>query len=308
MPSPLRFQDLTSPILLRGDETTAYRDPTALYHDRTFHLFFTLMKTEADGKVFSYLGTSRSRDLRTWTTPETLTPRDRALNFGSPGNIVRDGDEWVLCLQTYPRPNGEKYGNNTARLWTMRSRNLLEWSVPQLLKVKGPEVAVEDMGRMIDPYLLADKDEVGKWWCFWKQDGVSRAYSHDLRTWHYVGHVEGGENVCLLVVAGEYVMLHSPEDNGIGIKRSHDLVSWRDEGLLQLGQSDWEWAAGRLTAGFALDLRSVPEAGKFVLFFHGSGPEDESVYFDTHASIGIAWSDDLKHWQWPGLQKAQELA
>ena len=48
----------------------------------------------------------------------------------------------------------------------MRSKNLKDWSNPELLKVKGPNVPVEDMGRMIDPFLLEDKSEPGKIWCF----------------------------------------------------------------------------------------------------------------------------------------------
>jgi hypothetical protein len=54
-----------------------------------------------------------------------------------------------------------------------------------------------------------------------------------------------------------------------------------------------------LTAAFVLDLRDVQGVEAFVMFFHGSGPEDERVLFDTYASIGIAWSRDLKHWEWP---------
>ena len=290
---------LTSPILLLGDAVTAYRDPTAVYHDGVWHLFFTLIKTMPDGGVHSFLGTSRSRDLGHWTTPETLTPADRGLNFGSPGCVVRFEGQWALCLQTYPRPNGEKYGNGDARLWLMRSQDLEVWTEPELLRVKGPDTPRERMGRMIDPYIFEDKDEPGKWWCFFKQDGVSMAYSHDLTHWTYTGRAEAGENVCVLVAGDEYVMLHSP-DNGIGLKRSFDLRTWRDDGLLTLGQPEWPWAQGRLTAGFVLDLRHEPQIGKYVLFFHGSGPEDERTLFDTHASIGIAWSDDLHDWHWPG--------
>lgn len=290
---------LASPVLLRGDAVTAYRDPAAVFHDGVWHLFFTLIKTAPGGLAYSFLGNSRSRDLRHWSTPETLTPADRSLNFGSPGSLVRFGGQWVLCLQTYPRPNGEKYGSGDARLWLMRSQDLETWAEPELLRVKGPDVPRERMGRMIDPYLFEDKDEPGKWWCFFKQDGVSMAFSHDLAHWTYMGRAEAGENVCVLAVDDEYVMLHSP-DNGIGIKRSPDLRTWRDDGLLTLGQAGWPWAQGRLTAGFALDLRHELGIGKYVLFFHGSGPEDENTLFDTHASIGIAWSDDLRRWDWPG--------
>lgn len=291
---------LTSPLILRGDALTAYRDPTAILDNGVLRLFFTLTRRESDDNVYMYTATCESRDLVDWTTPRLLAPRDTHLNFSSPGNIVRDGDQWVLCLQTYPRPNGEKYGNGTSRLWTMRSTDLQTWSEPELLRVKGPEVPVEAMGRMIDPYLLQDKDDPARWWCFYKQDGVSMSWSNDLRDWTYFGKAAAGENVCVLVDNDEYVLFHSPE-NGIGVKRSGDLRAWRDVSeIITLGQRDWPWAQGRLTAGFVLDLRRTPGIEKFVMFFHGSGPENEETMFDSFASIGIAWSEDLLTWDWPG--------
>ena len=239
------------------------------------------------------------------TKPRIFTPRDRALNYGSPGNIVRYGGEWVLCLQTYPRPNGEKYGNDTARIWTMRSRDLENWGEPRLLRVKGPDVSRAKMGRMIDPFLLESAAEPGKWWCFYKQNGVSRSWSRDLETWTFAGRTEAGENACVIVDAGQYVLFHSPA-NGIGVKRSVDLETWTDEGVITLGQAGWPWAQGRLTAGFVLDLRRTAGVNKALMFFHGSAfPEkDPRGGFDNHASLGLAWSDDLKHWNWPAKQIA----
>ena len=182
----------------------------------------------------------------------------------------------------------------------MRSRDLRHWSPPALLRVKGPDVSAKDMGRMIDPYLLEDKDEPGKWWCFYKQNGVSLSYSRDLRTWTYFGRADAGENASVLIENHEYVLLHSPQ-NGLALKRSADLRAWRDWGApFTLGQAQWPWAKGRLTAGTVLDLRQNPRFGKYVLFFHGSGPlTEEAGDFDKNASLGIAWSDDLQSWQWP---------
>jgi hypothetical protein len=301
---PGRAQDwaaLTSPVLFRGDATTAYRDPAAVYHDGWFHLYFTLSKVEANHQAYSYVASSRSRDLAHWSEPTILTPRNLGLNFGSPGDVIRNDGEWLLCVQTYPRPNGEQYGNETARIWTMASSDLEHWGEPQLLRVKGPDVPVEKMGRMIDPFLVKDKDEPGKWWCFYKQNGVSMSWSRDLRNWTYEGHTVAGENPCVLVDHGEYVLFHSPR-NGIGVKRSPDLKHWTDRGVLTLGQASWPWAQGRLTAGFVLDLRRDPAVGKALLFFHGSDfPEkDPRGGFDNFASIGVAWSDDLVSWHWPG--------
>jgi hypothetical protein len=290
-----------SPILFQGDATTAYRDPAAVYSGGWFYLYFTLVKTEANNQVFAYTAWSKSRDLVHWTEPKIFTPRDNRLNYSSPGDVVRFGGEWVLCLQTYPRPHGEKYAGDTARIWSMRSKDLENWGPPELLRVKGPDVPVEKMGRMIDAFLLEDKDDPGKWWCFFKQHGVSRSWSRDLKTWTYVGSAPAGENPCVIVDGKEYVLFHSPR-NGIGVKRSSDLETWRDVGLITLGQKDWDWAQGRLTAGFVLDARRVPRLGKYLMFFHGSRYAEENPQggFDNFASIGLAWSDDLNQWDWPG--------
>ena len=302
----IAFEALPSPVLFQGNDRVAYRDPAVLYHGGVFHLFFTLVETEDDGRVFLYVATSKSADLLQWSAPRRLTPRDQNLNFSSPGNIISLGGNWVMCLQTYPRPNGEKYGNATARLFTLRSPDLETWEAPRLLKVKGPGVAEAEMGRMIDPYLIEDKEQPGNWWCFYKQNGVSMSVSTDLESWTYSGHAEAGENACVLVDKNEYVLFHSPQ-NGIGVKRSPDLKQWRDGGIFFLGQKQWPWAQGRLTAGFALDLRREPAVGKVLLFFHGSGPEDERTFFDNYASIGLAWSDSLdpmNEWNWPGKDRS----
>lgn len=298
----IALSQLPSPILLKGDARTAYRDPAACYVDGVFYMFFTLVQTESDGQVFMYTATSQSSDLLTWTPVKKITARDQSLNFSSPGNVVWHDGRWVLCLQTYPRMSGAKYGSSDARIWIMTSPDLLEWSEPVLLRVKGPQVEVAEMGRMIDPYLIEDKDFKGKYWCFYKQNGVSMSYSYDLVTWTYCGHHDAGENVSVVVKDKQYVMFHSP-DNGIGVKVSQDLIEWKDQSqLITLGQNNWDWARGRITAGYVLDGTGIPHVQAYLLFYHGTGPEDERTVFDTHASIGIAWSTDLLNWRWPGKE------
>ncbi|MBN2633809.1 MAG: hypothetical protein JXR66_09655 [Bacteroidales bacterium] len=295
-----------SPIIFRGDSVTAYRDPAILYHNGIFHLFFTLVEVEGDGKVFSYTARSSSKNLLKWSLPVKLTPRDQTLNFCSPGNIIRVRDEWILCLQTYPRPGQlitqpVRYGDQSARIFIMRSIDLENWSEPEILMVKGNDVPVAEMGRMIDPYLLEDKDEKGRYWCFYKQRGVSMSYSYDLKNWTFYGFTDGGENVTVLIENDEYLMFHSPS-NGIGMKRSPDLKEWTDTGaLITLGQEEWAWARGRITAGTVVNLRDDRRIARYLMFFHGSGPLKESQGdFDRNASIGIAWSRDLAEWEWPG--------
>lgn len=292
---------LPSPILFQGNRTTAYRDPAAAYHDGWFYLFFTLTKIEPTNEVFEYTAWSKSRDLVQWTKPKIFTPRNSSLNYSSPGNIIRFAGKWVLCLQTYPRPHGEKYGDKHARIWIMRSDDLEHWGPPELLHVKGPDVPVKNMGRMIDPFLLQDKDDPGKWWVFYKQKGMSRSWSRDLEHWTFAGATSAGENTCILVTGNEYVLFDSPE-NGIEERRSTNLSHWRKVAFITLGQRQWPWARGRLTAGFVLDARQLPGVGKYLMFFHGSpyAEDDPRGGFDNLASIGLAWSNDLQEWHWPG--------
>jgi sucrose-6-phosphate hydrolase SacC (GH32 family) len=60
------LKNLKSPIIFKGDEKTAYRDPAILFHDKTMYLFFTLVRTE-EGNVYSYTAMSKSKDLKNWS-------------------------------------------------------------------------------------------------------------------------------------------------------------------------------------------------------------------------------------------------
>lgn len=294
----LDLAQIRSPILLRGDERTAYRDPAVFFRDGWFYLFFTLVETEADGSPFLYTAVVKSRDLIRFTSVRKLTERNQAKNYSSPGNVIEFNGEYYLCLQSYCRENGEKFGNENCRLFLMHSSDLEHWSAPELLQVKGDSLPDSETGRMIDPFILKHED---LFYCFFKQNGVSRSVSRDLKHWEFLGTSAAGENVCIIPDGKRFLMVHSPK-NGIAFKESSDLSEWRDCGITYLGAHEWKWAEGRITAGFILDLRDSPGIGKVLLFFHGTGPEDESVIFDTHACLGIAWSDDLCCWDWPGKQ------
>ena len=299
------LKKISSPILFRGDSVTAYRDPAILYHDGTFYLYFTIVEIEEDGFVYSYTAQSRSADLISWSLVEKITPKDQSLNYSSPGNVIRYKDKWILCLQTYPRKNYTKdqmpkYGDETSRIYTMTSNDLINWEKPKLIRVKGENIPVENMGRMIDPYIIEDKDAEGKYWCFYKQNGVSLSYSYDMQNWTFFGSSQSGENVCVLIEENEYILFHSPQ-NGIGMKKSNYLINWKNFGKkITLGQKEWEWAKGRISAGTVLKL-DESEKFPYIMFFHGSGPlTEQKGDFDKNSSIGIAWSKNLKDWHWPG--------
>jgi len=291
------FSAIKSPIILRGDANSAYRDPACIYHNGVFRIYYTYWLKDDDGKIYSYVALSKSRDLAHWSKPKILTPKNLNLNFSSPGDIIRYHNEWILCLQTYPTPNGEKYGNKNCRIWIMRSKDLENWGPAELLRVKGPDVPFEKMGRLIDAYLIEDKDEPGKWWCFFDDNAANMSYSYDLKTWTYFKRMPCGENPCVLIDNDEYLLIYDPKDEGrgAGMMRSKDMVEWRDvKERIPLGGDQWTWAPGGIGAAFVMDLRDEPSIGKYLMFFQ-AGPG-----FKDNVSIGIAWSDDLKHWDWPG--------
>ena len=141
--------------------------------------FFTLVENTEDRQYF-YVAVSKSTDFINWSKPKILTKKDNLKNYSSPGNIIKYNDEYYLCVQTYPRKDGQIYGNENSRIFTMKSKDLLNWEEPVLLKVKG-DIPESDMGRMIDPYILDDGD---KFICFFKQNGVSFSTSNDLINWN----------------------------------------------------------------------------------------------------------------------------
>ena len=224
-------------------------------------------------------------------TSSRLIVGDDTHAFRDPTVFWKDGIFYLYCTYVETEAEGEIYMYTVL----MRSEDLVHWSAPELIRVKG-DMPAEQMGRMIDPYLLYD-NEKEQWNCFYKQNGVSRSISKDLQHWEYCGSFQGGENVSVIEKDDGYYMFYSPQ-NGIGIKYSRDLEHWQDlENLLTFGQQEWIWARGRLTAGFVLPYTEQGQT-TYLMFFHGTGPQDESVVFDVNASIGLAWSTDLVHWQW----------
>ncbi len=109
-----------SPVLIQGDSYCAFRDPAAVVMNGVCHLYFTYVDNRPGGP-WLFLGEKTSADLMNWSETRLLTPRDKRLNYSSPGNVVFDGARWVICFQSYCRENGGKYGNERSRLYTMSS-------------------------------------------------------------------------------------------------------------------------------------------------------------------------------------------
>lgn len=263
----------------------SYRDPAAYIENGTVYLFFTLVEN-TDERQYLYVAVSQSTDFVNWSEPKILTEKDNLKNYSSPGNVIKYNGEYYLCLQTYPRKDGQIYGNENSRIFTMKSTDLIKWEKPVLLKVKG-YIPIKDMGRMIDPYILPDND---KYICFFKQNGVSFSTSTDLINWQFQGFTECGENVCVLKNNDEYLIFNSPK-NGINIMATKDFKSFTDNTTLYLNQEEKPWAKDRITAGFVIELNGILPY-KYAMFYHGDN-EDNYIF---GASLAVAFSNDLMNW------------
>lgn len=289
-----------------------FRDPTAIFHQGRCYCYYSYVELGSDGWTYFRLGLSISDDLLHWEGPYLLTEPDRRFNYSSPGCIIRQGDEFVMCIQTYPtwgNAPDKVCGNQTSRIFTIRSRDLFHWSEPELMRVHGDDVSAEAMGRMIDPYIVEDLRAPGRYLVFYKQppkniiprktetgypvEYMSYSSTRDLKHFQYEGYVECGENVCVLPENGRYRIYNSPQ-NGVACLITRDFRTWEREAPLTFGQANWPWAASRLTAGFVLDGRQEPGVGKYLMFFNGDTPGA----FPFCASLGLAWSDDLVTWQY----------
>lgn len=307
------FSAIQTSQILPCNANTGFRDPTAIFHDGLCYLFYTHVELAEDGWTYMRIGLSISDDLVHWQPPRLLTARDRRLNYSSPGCILPVGDEFVMCLQTYPtwgNPAGNHFGNASSRIYLTRSRDLLHWSQPELMRVHGNDVPEAEMGRMIDPYIIEDTHQKGHYWVFYKQhprgvphertqqgypvEYMSFSSTDDLVHFRYEGYTRCGENVCVLPTDDGYRIYHSPQ-NGIATLKTRDFSTFEEEEPpLTLGQSTWPWASARLTAGFVLDGTKEPGVQRYLLFFHGDTPHA----FPFSASLGMAWSRDLVHWEY----------
>ena len=273
--------------MLIFEQTTkySYRDPAAYIENGVIYLFFTLVENTPERQYF-YVAMSQSKDFINWSKPRVLTEKDNLKNYSSPGNVVKYKGEYYLCVQTYPREDGQIYGNENSRVFTMKSKDLINWEKPVLIKVKG-DTPEKDMERMIDPYIL---EENGRFICFFKQNGVSFSTSEDLTNWQFQGSAKCGENVCVLKNNDKYLVFNSPE-NGINIMSTRDFKSFKDIKTLYLNQQDKPWAKDRITAGFVIDATSISPY-KYAMFYHGDN-EDDYLF---GASLAVTFSNDLKIW------------
>jgi hypothetical protein len=279
----------------------AARDPALIYTGERLQCYYTNAR-RAGSSYHLRLEVVETEDLLRWSAPRCLA--DSPLGFSSPGNIMRVGQDYILCVQSYPVDPGAQWGNETCRLWLMRSRDLQTWGEPQMIYPQGCQARWANSRRQIDPYLV---QHAGAYYCFYKTNGqLGLLVSLDLEHWEEASPdrpVLSGrdtpdgaslENPCVVPVEGGNAMIFAPcrPGRGIGLAYSADLIHWRDVHYLDFPALPW--ADNGPSAAMVVDLRR--ETGHWLMAFHG----EREVQQDAHsAALALAWGDDLDHWRLP---------
>nr|MDO8112540.1 hypothetical protein [Candidatus Sigynarchaeota archaeon] len=293
----IAWNHLQNPILDRDRSGIQERDVALFYHGGTFYLYHCAVEYPEWFQYQFYTDLITSKDLIHWSAPQRLW--DAKMGFSSPGNVIRAGDKWVLCVQTYPIDRFHWWGSDACRLWTSESGDLVHWNFPKVIARDGSRARWAKEHRQIDPFIFP-RD--GKYWCFYKTSGqLGLLVSEDLQAWEEASpdrpilsptetpdHTTI-ENACILEVDDELFMYFSPCYNkrGIGLARSTDIFHWKFERYLNFPK--FPWAKSAPTAPSVIDARK--ETGKWLMAFHAERRQPH------HAALGLAWSDDLINWK-----------
>ena len=279
------------------DPEVSRRDPALALVDGVFRCFHTAVEYWL-GSFMLFVDVTESHNLIEWSEPMRLTQDE--LNFSSPGNVLRVGDTWRMCVQSYPLPSTAPHAGNDARLWLLESTDLIEWSAPKPIVAAGCRAAWAKTPRQIDPYLV---EHDGRYWCFYKTDGcLGLLVSDDMVHWAEASPdrpvlaatdtPDGStvENPCVVHNGKEFVLFFAPcrGGRGIGVARSEDLLTWRDVRYLDF-PSTAAWAKGGPTAPMVLDLRD--KCGRWLMAYHGERKPPHG------GALGLAWSEDMEHWE-----------
>ena len=124
-----KFSDLKNPIF---EQTYSVRDPAAIYVHNQFHLFFTCVRRIGRDYRY-YVGTCQTHDFKKYSRVEFITPE----GYASPGNVIYHNGEWVLCCQSYRCLPGKLVAGDDCRLFLMYSKDLKNWSKPQIISAEG---------------------------------------------------------------------------------------------------------------------------------------------------------------------------
>jgi predicted GH43/DUF377 family glycosyl hydrolase len=284
------YAAVSRPLWFRDD--VDLRDPAVFVHDGTAYLYFTHYDFR---QKRWHVGLSETQDFREFSPIRLVTPE----GYASPGNVLRVGDEFVLCYQ--------QYREFPHTLCIARSRDLREWSSPEVIFNTGTENRWNADGRVIDPFLV---ESDGCYYCYYvgsdrwgKSSGhnyLGVAVSADLVTWTDLSPDEpvigvdypweepdGNENNCVLWHDGRWVMLYSASlrNQKIAWATSDDLLHWEKQGLCDVPVLP----GTEVKAGAPFVIEGLGEPGTFHMIYQGENPAGRVGFFLLESTDLVTW-------------------
>ncbi len=268
------------------------RDPAALVHNGKVHLWFTYYDPK---KRTWHIGQSATEDFLSFEKIRIVSPN----GYASPGNVIRVGEEWILCYQ--------QYRTFPHYLCIARSKDLKNWSEPEKIFNTGPDNQWNIDKRTIDPLIVRWKDT---FYCYYtgstrwgRKSGhnlIGVAVSKDLKQWKdaspdkpVIGadrpyeQPDGNENNWVLRHEGRWFMLYSASlrHQKIAYALSDDLIHWEKKGLCNV--KAFPESSERF--GAPVVLEGLGEPGTYHMLFQG---QDKT----GHMSFLLLQSRNLIDW------------
>ncbi len=269
------------------------RDPAVLVHDGKIHLWFTYYDPKA--RTW-HIGQSATKDFIEYEDIRIVSPD----GYASPGNVIRVGDEWILCYQQYRRwPH---------YLCIARSKDLVTWSKPEGIFNTGPDNTWNIDRRTIDPFIVAAD---GRYYCYYtgstrwgRKSGhnlIGVAVSDDLFHWrdhspkapvigvdHEWEEPDGNENNWIIRHKGRWFMVYSASlrHQKIAYALSDDLIHWEKKGLCDVPVFD----ASAARFGAPVLIEGLAEPGTYHMLYQGQDKRG-------HMSFLLLQSTDLVTWR-----------
>jgi hypothetical protein len=291
----------------------AVKDQALVWAAGRWHLLFSYVTNASPTPNAQRwdIAAAQSTDLAHWSAP---TPWSEQPGGMASPDVVRAPDGAFVA--TYDSPPGEG-GPAQAKLFYRTSRDLVHWSRPHAL---APRLYPSSAARMIDPALAWTKHglmlayKVGT---TSQQQAfeVARAASGSLTgPWQVVGRPDVSlfgdtvENYELFTIGGVWHLVATSNTLDqpwiFTLAGSPDVpadwLHWVDGAPLEVPAEAWNAGAGISSVGFehANSAYVCQDGGTFYLTYAGS-TDLTSFGGWGHATIGIARSSDLVHWQVP---------
>lgn len=277
------------------------RDPSAIFHNGLYYLYFTIQFQQFrwDAPEGYQIFMMTTPDFREFTNPVPITPK----GFVSPGNVIQHNGRWIMSITRYPWPTA---------VATIESDDLVHWSEPHVVvPTFHGSYWGNDAHGPIDGYIFKWQEQVWMFYSDYKKGthaqhlGLARAKDDACREFEnltvddalldssYYDEFRGIENASIINDGDKLYLFCSvgmPEQH-VAVLESNDIMKWpKLDKSAELSGLNQDWTKFIAAAQFVADWRK--EMGHWIMLYMGAR------FQDAHArmALGMAYSDDLKHW------------